>query len=170
MANITVKGLDEYAEKVKRLSKNADTIIKKTVYAGGGVTADAVKSGLKTLPVQEGKNGLPPYAYPGEKLNGISRRQKADLIDSMGTAPIQEFKHGYITTKIGWDGYGSVKTKKYPKGIPNQMLMRSIESGTTFRNKNPIIRKSVNSARKKAVSKMNQTMDEEVRKEIEHGN
>ena len=43
MAYFRVKGADEYAEKVKKLSKNADKIIKRAVYDGGGVVADAVK-------------------------------------------------------------------------------------------------------------------------------
>lgn len=167
MAKITVKGIDEYAEAVKKYSKNADQILKKSVYAGGGVIADAVKEGLKTLPIQEGKNGLPVFAGEGEKLTGVSRKQKQDLIDSMGLAPIQEFKAGYITTKLGWDGYGSIKTKKYPKGVPNQMLMRSVEGGTEFRQKNPVVRKAVNGARKKSVDAMSKTIEQETRKEFE---
>ena len=69
-------------------------------------------------------------------------------------------------TKLGFDGYGSIPTRKYPKGVPNQMLMRSIESGTSFRKKNAVVRKSVNGARKKAVKTMGETIDEELRKEI----
>lgn len=166
MAYFQVKGADEYAEKISKLSKNTDKIIKRAVYDGGGVVADAVKQGLNDLPIQEGKNGIPPYARKGEVLTGVSSRQKKDLMESMGLAPIQEFKLGYINTKLGFDGYGSIPTRKYPKGVPNQMLMRSIESGTSFRKKNAVVRKSVNGARKKAVKTMGETIDEELRKEI----
>ena len=159
MAYVKVKGLDEYAEKVQRLSKRA-------VYKGGGVVADAVKKGLGDIPIQEGPNGLPPYARRGEKLTGVSSRQKKDLIKSMGLAPIQEKELGYINTKLGFDGYGSVPTKSHPNGIPNTLLMRSIESGTSFRKKNAVVRRSVNQAKASAVKAMADTIDDELRKEI----
>lgn len=165
MAKLQVKGLDEYAEKLARLSKNTDGALRDTVRGGASVVADAIKGGLKSLPVQEGENGLPPYATEGEKLTGVSRKQKQDLIDSFGLAPIEN-GDGYIHTKAGFDGYGSVKTKKYPEGVPNAMLARSIESGTTFREKTPVIRKAVNSSRKQAVEKMNQIIEEKIRKEM----
>ena len=56
MAYFRVKGADEYAEKVKKLSKNADKIIKRAVYDGGGVVADAVKQGLNDLQSELGQN------------------------------------------------------------------------------------------------------------------
>ena len=54
MAVLQVKGLDEYVKKIKTLSKNADSIMKSVVYDGGAVIADAVKAGLKELPVERG--------------------------------------------------------------------------------------------------------------------
>ena len=53
MAVLQIKGLDEYAKKIKTLSKNADSVMKRVVYDGGAVIADAVKAGLKELPVEE---------------------------------------------------------------------------------------------------------------------
>lgn len=160
MARITqIKGLDEYAIKVRRLSQNSQAIIKKAVYNGADVVADAVKNGLRGLPVENG------YGTKEKPLRGISRKQKSDLIESMGLAPMKT-KDGYINTKVGWDGYGSIPTKKYPKGVPNQLLMRSVESGTSFREKTPVVRKSVNRARKLATKRMSETVDDELRKEF----
>ena len=84
----------------------------------------------------------------------------------MGLAPIQEKELGYINTKLGFDGYGSVPTKSHPNGIPNTLLMRSIESGTSFRKKNAVVRRSVNQAKASAVKAMADTIDDELRKEI----
>ena len=52
----------------------------------------------------------------------------------MGISPI---KHDgdYINAKVGFDGYGSIPTKKYPKGVPNQLVARSVNSGTSFLKK-----------------------------------
>lgn len=153
MASIAVKGLDEYALKIDRMGKASEEIIKRAVYKGAEPVADAIKAGLRSLPVDDS------YGSAEHPVNGVSRKQKSDLIESLGTAPIQEFKKGYISTKIGWDGYGSIKTKKYPKGVPNQMLMRSVESGTSFRKKNPVVRKTINKVKKESVNAMGQEID-----------
>lgn len=160
MAKMQVRGLDEYTAKIRKLSRNSNIIIERGIYVGAGVVADAVKSGLQSLPVQNG------FGTPENKLTGISRRQKSDLIKSMGLAPIKHQANGYINTKLGWDGYGSIPTKKYPKGVPNQLLMRSVESGTSFRKKTPIIRKSVNRVKEAAVREMAVKVDDELRKEF----
>ncbi len=159
MAKIDVKGLDEYMNRLWALQEHTEEVTKRAVYAGANVVADAVKKALNTIPIQEGDNGLPEMGTPENPLTGISRKQKADLMDSFGLAPIQEFKKGYISTKAGWDGYGNMKTKKYPQGVPNQMLMRSIESGTTFRKKNPVVRKAVNKVRKGSIKAMGEEID-----------
>lgn len=166
MAKFQIQGLSEYAAKLSHFNKNYKEDLKVAVYMGADVVANEVKSTLKSLPIEEGKNGLPPYAAAGEKLTGVSRIQKADLIDGMGLAPMKE-ENGYINTKLGWAGYGRIKTKKYPKGVPNQMLMRSIESGTSFRQKNPVIRKAINKVKKQAVDVMSDSIDKSIRKEFE---
>ena len=65
------------------------------------------------------------------------------------------------------DGYGSIPTKKYPNGTPNVMLMRSIESGTSFREKHPVFRPAVNRSRKKAIEAMRNKFDEQIKKKME---
>ncbi len=165
MAKITASpGLDAMIKKLNGLAANSQEITKRTVYKGAETVADAVKDALKTLPVQEGENGLPPVGTENDPITGVSRKQKGDLIDSMGIAPIQEFKKGITSAKIGWDGYGSVPTKKYPKGVPNQMLMRAIESGSSFRRKHPIVRPAVNSVKGPTLSAMEKQCSEEIRK------
>lgn len=166
MAYLQVKGLDEYTKKVKKLSDNSEEIIKRAVYKGAGTVADAVKQGINGLPIQQRSDGRPYFARKGEQLTGVTASQKKDLTKSMGLAPIQEMKLGYINTKLGFDGYGSTPTKQYPRGVPNQLLMRGIESGTYFRKKNAVVRRSVNKSRKLAQKNMADTIDEELRKEF----
>lgn len=166
MAKIDFKGIDDYAKALAGLEKDSEEIIKRAVYKGASVVADAIKEGLKTIPIQEGENGLPPIGTPENKLHGISRKQKADLLDSFGLAPMEN-KDGYVQTKAGVDGYGSTKTKEYPKGLPNVTLLRSIESGTSFRKKTPIVRTAVTQSRKQAEKVMDETINSELKKIFE---
>lgn len=162
MAKISFSGIDEYAEKLGILWKKDRKMIEGAVYAGAEIVADEIKKGLNEIPIQEGKNGLPPVGTPENPLTGISRRQKKDLIDGFGLAPMED-AFGMINTKAGFDGYGSIKTRRYPKGTPNAMLIRSIEGGTSFRKKHPVIRTAVKYARKRAIQKMQKKIDESMK-------
>lgn len=155
MAKIEFKGIDEYSKRLEILWKNQKKIIENAVYSGAEVVADEIKKGLKSLPVEEG------IGTEENPLNGIGRRQKADLIDGFGLSPMED-KDGFINTKAGFDGYGSIKTKTYPQGQPNVLLMRSIESGTSFRRAHPVIRPAVSRARNKSVEAMQKKIDEEI--------
>lgn len=157
MAKITVKGYDEYALRMDRLQNVTKDIGKAVTYAGGKVVADAIKKELKALPIddRQGTSQTP--------LNGITGRQKSDLINGFGLAPIEN-KSGYIQTKAGFAGYGSTPTKSYPKGVPNQMLARSINSGTSFRKKNPFVRRAVNQAKQPAIKAMGKEIDDQCEK------
>lgn len=157
MAKIDFKGIDDYAKALGILWKDSENIVKKAVYEGADVVANEIKQGLRSIPVDE------RVGTKENPVEGVGRRQKADLIDGFGLSPMEN-KGGYINTKAGFDGYGSIKTKKYPKGQPLAMLMRSVESGTSFRKKTPVIRKAVTRARKAAEAKMAETVEEEIKK------
>ena len=166
MAKIELKEFEEYQKLLESVFDDTEGLIRDAVYDGGKIVADEIKAGLKALPIEEGKNNLPPVGTSEHKLTGVSRRQKGDLIDSFGLAPIE--KDGdFINTKAGVDGYGSIPTKKYPNGTPNVMLMRSIESGTSFREKHPVFRPAVNRSRKKAIEAMRNKFDEQIKKKME---
>lgn len=157
MAKIDFKGIDDYAKALGILWKDSENIVKKAVYEGADVVANEIKQGLRSIPVDE------RVGTKENPVEGVGRRQKADLIDGFGLSPMEN-KDGYINTKAGFDGYGSIKTKKYPKGQPLAMLMRSVESGTSFRKKTPVIRKAVMRARKAAEAKMAETVEGEIKK------
>lgn len=166
MAKIDMKEFEEYQSLLESVFKDTERLIRDAVYDGGKIVADEIKAGLKALPIEEGKNSLPPIGTSEHKLTGVSRRQKGDLIDSFGLAPIEK-EGDFINTKAGVDGYGSIPTKKYPNGTPNVMLMRSIESGTSFREKHPVFRPAVNRSRKKAIEAMRNKFDEQIKKKME---
>lgn len=154
MATITIgKGLDEYALRLSRLESECEGATKQAVYAGAAVVADAIKSEMKGLPI-DNKHGT-----SSNKVNGVTPRQKSDLINGFGLAPMEN-KSGYIQTKAGFNGYGSTPTAKYPKGVPNQILARSVNSGSSFRTKNAFVRRAVNRTKQPSIKAMGNKIDE----------
>lgn len=59
-----------------------------------------------------------------------------------------------LNVKLGFDGYNGMKTKKYPKGQPNVLLARSIESGSSIAKKRPFVAPAVRKTKKAAEETM----------------
>ena len=160
MAKIqAVKLGEEYLLRLSKLSTNSDQIIKKALYEGAAVIADAIKDGVEALPTE-------PYRRlrAGERFSGISQTQKDGLVKGFGLAHMEQDATGW-NTKAGFDGYiPGTESKKYPKGLPVLLLARSIESGSSVRRKYPFVRKAVNAVRREAIETMERVIDEEIQK------
>lgn len=135
-----------------------DEPLEKAVAAGAAIVADQIKANLEALPEEEFRK-----LGEGETFTGLPKGQKKDLVDSFGLTPIEKDKNGFIHTKAGFDGYGSFPTNAYPEGIPNQLLARSAESGSSVRQKTPFVEPAVKVTRKKAVEAMNAVLEDEIK-------
>lgn len=145
---------------LEALGSDSEDVLRRALYDGAKVVADKVKQGIESLPVAA------DHYYPkGHQIKGVTATQKADLSAALGVAPHKQEGDGWNTV-IGFHGYGSKPTKKYPKGLPNQLLARAVESGSSVRNKNPFIRRAVNASRKEAVEAMKRTFENEVEKRM----
>lgn len=135
----------------------ADDVLEEAVYAGAAVIADAIRDNLASIPEDRFR-----LLDDGEVFRGLPAVQKRDLLDSFGLAPIGRDRNGYINTRAGFDGYGSYPTKTYPKGIPNQLLARVVESGSSVRIKHPFVRPAVRYKRTEAIAAMAKVIDKAI--------
>lgn len=158
MAVITFKGLDKYERQLSQLSKNAEKIAGAAIYEGAGVIADEVRKNIESLPIVSGY-GTPSKPLPG----GVTKSQKQGLLDGLGISQMVNTS-GYLNVKIGFDGYNSTKTESYPRGQPNQLVARGVESGTSWKQKKPFIRPALTRAKPKAEQLMAETLDQEINK------
>lgn len=162
MARFAVQGVEEYAMKLHKLGSGSQEIAGKAIYAAADIVANQIKSNIEALPTVLEADNVKAYRK-GEK-SGISKRQKDGLKESFGIASMKLDNNGFYNVKLGFDGYNNVKTRKYPKGQPNQMIARTIESGATYMDKHPFIRPAVNATRKKALEEMQRIIDEATEK------
>ena len=159
MARMTFKAGEEYALKLSKLYGHCDEVSKKAIHDGAEIVADAIKANLKALPEEAFR-----YLQKDDKFTGVPEKQKKDLIESFGITKISLDKEGNLNTKLGFDGYGKMPTKKYKKGLPNQLLARAIESGSSVREKYPFVRPAVKAKKEAAIEKMGKTITEEIAK------
>lgn len=156
MAKLKLQGLEEYEQQLLKLRDLSREMIGEAIYEGAGLVADKVKASIQGLPIDN------RHVRSGEMLNGISNLQKAGLIDGFGIAPLQD-EGGYLHVKLGFDGYNSVQTRAHPNGQPNSVIARSVNSGTSFRQRIPFVDNAVNSSKAAAEQKMKDTFDKALR-------
>lgn len=148
------KGTEKYIKQLESLLDATDDMCKRAVYDGAKIVADELKQEIKRIPtVPENYHGTPE-----KPINGATNEQIDGLLESMGLAPMDR-SGGAINTKLGFDGYNSTVTKKYPKGQPNMLIARSINSGTSFRQKNPFVDRAANRAEIPAEMAMAASLD-----------
>lgn len=162
MATFEFKGMEEYIALLERLGHDTDAMCGKAIYAGAGVVADAIRAGVETLP--EITEGHAVFGYVTERpALGVTPRQKEGLLRGLGITE-KEDKFGRHNVKVGFDGYNDVKTKKFPKGQPNVLVARGVESGSSAKLKSPFVRPAVNRVRSKAEAAMAEAADQEIQK------
>lgn len=154
-----VKAGEDLALRLAALGDKSEDVAKKAIRAGSGVIADEVRARLEAMPVERYR-----YLKEGETFAGLSQDQKKDLMDGFGITPVGQDKSGMWNAKVGFEGYGSHPTRKYPKGLPNPLLARSVESGSSVRQKRPFVRPAVSAKRKAAIAAMQQVIDDEIKK------
>lgn len=159
MAKLKVKmrELEKYEANLLSLYTLSRTMIGEAIFDGAGVVADAVKASIETIPVDN------RYATGNATLYGITEEQKQGLREGFGIAPMRN-DNGYMHVKLGFDGYNSVRTKKYPNGQPNSLIARSVNTGTSFRQRFPFIDNAANQSRSAAEQKMIQKFEDSVNK------
>lgn len=161
MAKMKVEGLDGYSRMLESLGASAVGIMKHAVYEGAAEGRRAIADAIQALPEDRPRR---LNLSAGEKYNGATPDEKAGLIRHLGYAHIDE--NGMtVSARVGFDGYlEDHPTKKYPRGVPAALLARSIESGSSVRRKNPVIRKAVRASQARIEAAMERAADELIEK------
>lgn len=162
MATIRFSKLRDYELMLGKIGDASKDICGAAIYEGAKIIADEVKNNLNSLNVTtdelamlKAKKSEPTY---------ITQRAKEGLIKSFGVTPMSQDRDGVYNVKLGFDGYNGVKTKKWPKGQPNQLIARACESGSSAMIKQPFFREAVQKTKKKAESRMAEVLDEKIKK------
>lgn len=164
MAKITLKkGGEDIARLLMNVSKAGTAIGKMATYEGAKVIADEIRQSAEALPAEKYR-----HLKNGDEFNVISEGDKADLLNSIGIAEIKKDENG-VHTVVGFAGYGSHPTRKYPKGLPMPLLARAIESGSSVRRAQPFVRPVVQAKRKAARAAMAKAGQEAIQDMVRKG-
>lgn len=157
MAKFRFEGVDELVAKYEKLGNNTEEIIGKAIFNGAGVVANAVKGAV------EGINPDNRFGTQENPTSGPSTIQKLGLQYSLGISKMRN-DNGFRNVKIGFSGYNNVKTKTWPQGQPNMMVARAVESGTSWMQKQPFMRRAEQASRSQCEKVMSETVDIAIQK------
>lgn len=131
---IQVEGLKELMAKMDKAPKNAEKIAAKALYEGAGVMADAVSQavqGIATEPFRFARGGQKRLPSPEEKALVASAKHGVAKFRKNGVS---------INTSVGFQNSGYGQLGKATKPIPQ--IANAINSGTSFMEKQPFMRKA----------------------------
>ena len=158
MARMTIKGTDELSAMLESVTAHSQEIAGRVLYEGAAVVYDQMSAAVSSLEVH--RRGT--YKDPGE-YGGILPEWKTGLQESLGIAP-HRHSGGTTDTSVGFDGYNGVPTQRYPSGMPNAMVARMVERGTSWFPAQPFIKKVKQASKAPAQAAMEKTAKQEISK------
>ena len=155
---IVGNGLNSYIEYLQKINAVTDEVIGEAVYEMAKVVEDKERASSQALTTVSNEANIATYKKGYRRLYD---KETEGLPDGFGISPQQE-DSGFVNVKLGFDGYNSVKTKKYPQGQPNALIARVTESGSSYREKTPFMRPAVAASKKPAEAAGRAKFDERI--------
>lgn len=151
--NQTTTGMEEISRMLTELGDKAESVAAYGLYDGAAVMVDEVKTAIGNIRAETFH-----YNAFGQRLP--SNEEKEALL-SAGAGVAKFDKNGSeVNTAVGFGnaGYADVAGKRKPIAL----IANAINSGTSFMNKQPFIRKAARSGGAKAEEKIRATMEQRI--------
>ena len=164
MATITFKKSDEYLAKIAKLEALArDEVCGKAIYGAAEIVTDEIRAQLEKVPTDDVTD-----TFWAQKI-GPQTAQKKGLEKSLGISHMQDDGSGFLNVKVGFDGYNKIKTNRWPKGQPNQMVARSVARGTSFMVAHDFVKTAMRKVTRRAREYMKESVDASIKGIMEKG-
>lgn len=142
MPKVEFPGIEAYTRQLEQMGREAPKICNQALYAGAKILADTVQTEIDAIP-------------------RMDPRDRRGLHEGLGIAHFWE-QNGATVTKIGWEGYNSWRTKRWPRGKPNAMIARAQIRGTSWITPNRFTARAVRKARERCIQAMRRRFDSEM--------
>ena len=140
--SIQVDGLQELMKNIDNLQEKAADVAALALYDGAGVMADAVSRSVQGIDTEPFR-----YAFNGKKRKA-SPEEKAIIQDAKkGVAKFKRNAFG-VSTSVGMQNAGYATLNGKTKPIPQ--IANAINSGTSFMEKQPFLRKAFSQTKRAA--------------------
>ena len=159
MAKFQFAGVDDLLAQYEKIEANSVEMIGKAIYVGAGVVADAIRASMESIIVDN------HFGTSENKIAGPNALQKKGLLEAMGITELRR-DGNFWNVKVGFDGYNDLKTKRWPQGQPNTLVAQAVESGTSWMDKQPFVRRAEQLSKGRCEAVMAETFDKELKRII----
>lgn len=164
MAEFTNEGMQEFIDLCIFTDRQLERVIGRSIYPGGKLVANAVKKAIEGIHTDD---HLFKFAAEHDRMRaGPTKREKAWIAKSFGIAEIRRNVHGW-NVKLGFDGYSDIRTTnpRIKMGVlPNALIARSVNSGTSFMAAQPFMDITVRQNTKACEKVIEEQFDKEIAK------
>jgi hypothetical protein len=145
-----VDGLKEFSEILAQMETKAPAIAAQALYDGAGIVADAVNKSAESIKTE-------PFTYKKEMR--LPSPEEKEIVQK-AAAGIAKFNNtgAEIDTSIGFRNAGYAELNG--KTVPIPMIVNAINSGTSFMQKQPFIRKAGAESAPKAMQAIKAKIEE----------
>ena len=149
-----VDGMAEISELLERMGNEAEGVASQALYNGAGIMAKEVNEGAASI-------ATAPFKYASSKRGETrlpSPEEKAIVQEA--AAGIAKFDRNgtEVNTSVGFRNAGYAQLKG--KTVPIPKIVNAINSGTSFMQKQPFVRKAASTGANKAMTAMKATVEE----------
>lgn len=157
MARMTFKAGDDYMLKLSQLAAGSEEIATKAIQEGAGILTTEIRKNLTA-------NLNDPESVSKDKtvlFKNYYNKTSGSLLEALGFTEVRRDRDGILNSKVG---FGDPDYD--PKGVPNLLKARVMESGSSTIRKRPFVRPAVLAKKKEAVETMNRVINEEIEKRM----
>lgn len=135
---------DAFSMMLERAEANTEQVARAALIAGAEVIADRMKQNLKGI---------------------LSDAATGQLVAAFGITPVKQDRELNWNVHLGFDGYQQPPQRRWPQGVPFQLIARSFESGAgDWRPKKPFAKPAVQATKEQALQAMKRAAERELEK------
>lgn len=147
---LKVDGMEELSKVLEELGEAAPAAAASALYEGAGLMAEEIRKGAEAIRTE-------PFRYTRDGTRLPSPEEK-EIVLAAGAGIAKFDKDGTeVNTSVGYRASGYADLKGKTKPVP--LIVNSINSGTSFMQKQPFVRKAARSGGPKAMDKMQKSIE-----------
>ena len=129
---------------ISRAMAGTEQVARAALKAGAAIIADKMKENLKGI---------------------LSDEATGQLVEAFGITPVKQDSNYNWNVHLGFDGYQQPPQKRWPQGVPFQLIARSFESGAgEWRTARPFAKPAVTATKARALDAMKSAAEKELEK------
>lgn len=147
-----VDGMTEVSDLLGKLEQQAPAVAAQALYDGAGIMAGEIRKGAESIRTA-------PFKYATHGSTRLPSPEEKEIVVAAGAGIAKFSKNGTeVDTSVGYRNAGYAMLGKKQKPIPQ--IVNAINSGTSFMQKQPFVRKAASQGAPKAIRAMKAKIEE----------